>query len=174
MFRKTNKSKRYELLNESCAYDDAVISWVSPETVRHERGLIWKINIGLILALIIFGGFIYNAWTFSLVTAVFAGVYYLVHLEHPKDVEVKISRVGVKVGSRRYPFNRIKFFWVLYEPPYVKTLNLRLESEFISDLTIQLNGQDPADVRDFLKKHSKELEGQNEKLSDIFLRLFKI
>lgn len=169
-----HKQQLYELKNTPSAYDEAIFSWVAPEAIKHERGTIWKFFIGAALVFTIAWGIVYNAWTFSLAVGVFAVVYYLIHLEHPKDIEIKISNIGIKVGGRKYPYSRIKAFWIIYEPPYIKTLNLRVTGEMISDITIQLNGQHPADVRQFLMERIPELEGQSEKLSDIFLRLFKI
>lgn len=173
--REAKKQMLYLLHNAPSAYDEAVLSWVAPETIRHERGIISKIVIGLIIiGLIAWGILYYRAWTFSLAIAAFSITYYLVHLEHPKEVEIKISDIGIKVGGRRYPYSRIRSFWLIYEPPYIKTLNLRVSGEMVSDITIQLNGQNPAQVREFLMAKIPELEGQTEKMSDILLRLLKI
>lgn len=172
MFAKIkNKIKKHNMPSD---YDKAIISWIAPEMIRHERGIVWKITISLISAALIAGGIVYNSWTFSLAIAAFIAVYYLMNLEHPKDIEIKLSEMGVKVGTREYPFSRIKAFWIIYEHSYVKTLNLRITGELVADITIQLNHQKPSEVRNFLMKHIKELEGQSEKVTDIFLRLFKI
>ncbi len=172
--RAEKKAKHYALRNAPSAYDEAVLSWIAPETIRHDRGLAWKIITPIFLILVIAAGFYYNAATFSVAIIAVIAVYYLAHLEHPKDVEVKISKIGIKVGSRKYSYGRIKAFWIIYEPPYVKTLNIRISGEFISDITIQLDGQNPSPVREFLFSKIPELEGQTEKISDIVFRLFKI
>ncbi len=173
--RKEKNEKRYLLLNKPSEYDNAVLSWVAPETIKHEkRGILWKILIFLLVLSAILWGFYNNAWTFSVAIITFVIVYYLVNLEHPKDVEVKISEIGIKVGARKYSFNKIKAFWIIYEPPYVNTLNIRVFGEMSSDITIQLGAQNPAPVREFLIGKIPELEGQSEKLSDIFFRILKI
>ncbi|OGJ42395.1 hypothetical protein A3B60_00115 [Candidatus Peregrinibacteria bacterium RIFCSPLOWO2_01_FULL_39_12] len=177
MFAKIkNKIKEHRLLihNTPSEYDKSVISWIAPEMIRHDRGTVWKIVVSLISATIIAGGIVYNSWTFSLAVAAFIVVYYLVNLEHPKDIEVKLSEIGIKVGTKKYPFSRIKAFWIIYEHPYVKTLNIRIAGEILADITIQLNHQNSSEVRNFLIAHIPELEGQSEKITDIFLRLFKI
>ncbi len=171
--RARKREERNFLLNQPSAYDEAVLSWISPETIKHERGLTWKILTSLFIALSLAWGIVYGSWTFSLAIFLFVIVYYLVHLEHPKDVEVKVSELGVKVGSRKYPYSRIKAFWILYEP-HIRTLNLRVSGDVISDITIQLGHQHPAELRGFLMERIPELEGQSEKISDIFLRIFKI
>ena len=168
------KKFREKMHSQHSAFDDAVISWIAPESMRHERGKTWKTVMGGLIVVLVLGGIVYNAITFSLAIITFAFVYYLVRMENPKDMEVKISNVGIKVGGRKYSYGDIKAFWVIYEPPYLKTLNIKIQNNINCDVTIQLNDQNPAEVRDFLMEKIPEMEGQKEKLSEIFARLFKI
>lgn len=173
--KREEKRRNRELIHSlPSAFDEAVISWIAPEAIRHERGTLWKIVMSLVVIGTITFGILYNSWTFSLAIAAFVFAYYIVNLEHPKHLEVKISDIGIKIGNRKYPFSRIKAFWTIYEPPYTATLNIRTTGEITSDITIQLHGQSPSEIRRFLLDKIPELEGQSEKLSDIFLRLFKI
>ncbi len=168
------KKKRDSINDLPTAYDEALLKWDGPETLHHNRGTAWKVVMGLLLIGMITYGILTNAWTFSLVIAVFAVVYYLHNREHPKDVEVKISNIGIKVGNRKYPYSRIRAYWFIYEPPFVSTLNIRVDGELVNDIKIQLHDQNPGPVRQLLSQHLPELEGQTEKMSDIFFRLFKI
>lgn len=156
------------------AYDNKIISWVAPEHVRHQRGKLWKIIISIMLVSAIVFGILYNAWTFSLAVAVFALAYYVIHKEQPQDVEISISDIGIKVGHRKYPFTRIKSFWMIYEPPHIKTLNVKVDGDLAVNINIQLNNQDPSPIREFLIEKIPEKEGHQESFSDIFARLFKI
>lgn len=168
------KQKEFRLHNKPSAFDNAVLSWVAPEAIRHERGRTWKIVMAALAIGLAVGGIVYDAWTFSVAIVAFVLVYYLVNLENPKDVEVKISDVGIKVGSRKYQYGLIKAFWIVYDPPHVKTLNIRVRNDISCDITIQLDGQSPGPVREFLLEKIPELEGQDEKLSDVLLRILKI
>ncbi len=173
--KEEKKQKRFLLLNKPSAYDDAVLSWIAPEAIKHQkRGILWKILIFILILSAVLWGFYNDAWTFSVAIIAFVIVYYVVNLEHPKDVEIKISDIGIKVGSRKYSFNRIKAFWIIYDPPYTNTLNIRVLGEMSTDITIQLGEQHPAPLREFLIGKIPELEGQSEKLSDIIFRIFKI
>ena len=172
--RAEKRAKKYALRNIPSAYDEAILSWVSPETIKHDRGVLWQAIISFIIITSIGLSFYFNNPTFAIAIIAFVLVYYLAHLEHPKDVEVKISNIGIKVGSRKYPYNRIKSFWIVYEPPNVKILYIRVSGEVISDIAILLDGQSPSPVREVLIEKVPELEGEGEKLSNILFRLFKI
>jgi hypothetical protein len=163
-----------QIRNTPTAYDHAHISWIAPEAIIHERGPTWKIVTSLVVLGAIIWGIYTGAWTFSLVVAVFAVTYSLIHLQHPRAVEIKISDIGIKVGYRKYNYSQIKSFWLIYDPPYVQTLNIRVSGQIVDDITIQIRDQSPSEIREFLMTKIPELEGQTEKLSDIFLRLFKI
>lgn len=173
--KREERKRQIELIrNMPSAYDNAHISWIAPETIIHQRGPTWKIVMSLVICLAIGGGIYYGAWTFSLAIATFAIAYFVINLQHPRAIEIKISDIGIKVGYKKYAYSQIKAFWILYDPPYVQTLNIRVVGQVIDDITIQLGNQSPADLREFLMTKIPELEGQTEKLSDIFLRLFKI
>ncbi|MFH1533670.1 MAG: hypothetical protein ABID64_01955 [Nitrospirota bacterium] len=173
--RKIRKVREKEYIeNQPSAFDNTVISWTAPEHLRHKRGKIWKVIVAALLIAAIVTGMAHQAWTFSLAIVVFAIVYYLVNREPTKDVEVSISDIGIKVGKRKYPFTRIKSFWLVYEPPYTKSLYVKVDGELVVDISIQLNSQDPSEVREFLIEKIPEKEGHNQSLTEIFSRLLKI
>jgi hypothetical protein len=173
--RKEKRAQIKEFLKSlPSAYDNVEMSWIAPEYPKHKRGKLWIIIIvGLLLAAIILG-VMHKAWTFSLAIGVFAIVYFIIHKQQPSDVEVSISDIGIKVGERKYPFPRIKSFWMVYEPPFIKTLNIKVLDEFAVDIAIELNSQDPSIIRNYLIERIPEKEGNSESLSNIFARLFKI
>ena len=158
---------------DSSAFDNAVIIWQTPDIIRYQKGRIWHIVMGFLVLGLATVAYFFNAWTFSLVVIVFAFVYLIVYREKPKIVTVKISPIGIKVGSRQYPYSQIKHFFLLYQPPFLENLIIR-QSGFTVDVTIPLSGQDPAGVREFLKSKITEKEGEKEPLTDTLIRLFKL
>ncbi len=173
--RKIKKAKLREFLHSlPSAYDNKVIIWNAPEHTVHRRGKLWKvIVIGLLIAAMV-TTLVHQAWTFALTIVAFTFVYYLLNREHPKEVEISLSDIGIKVGRRKYPFSRVKSFWLVYEPPYTKTLYVKMEGELVVNIAIQLKDQDPSEVREFLIEKVPESEGQREPLTDIFSKLLKI
>lgn len=174
--RKIQKAQEREYLrNLPSSFDHEKISWFTPEYIKYEKGLLWKVLVILIATALISWGIVSKAWTFSVVMVVFVVVYYLlIHREHPKAVKVVLSNIGIKVGHRKYPYSKIKAFWIIYNPPYTKTLHIRVQNDFAVDIPIYLHHQDPAEIREFLLEKLPELEGHRESFSDILLRIFKI
>jgi hypothetical protein len=164
----------HEVQHHPSSFDHGMISWEAPEYIMYEKGTAWRTTAVLITVVAAVLGVYYGAWTFSLAIVTFAIVYYLLQLEHPHDVEIKISNIGIKVGQRKYSFGKIKNFWIIYEPPHTKTLNIKVTGEFVPEITIQLGDQDPAVIREFLIKKIPELEGKTESTIDTIIRAFRI
>lgn len=155
-------------------HGEAVYAWIAPEYVKHEKGAYWYVLSGAIAFLLVLWGLFYDAWTLSLVITVFCGVYYLHHFEHPRDVDVVISEMSIKVGRKIIPFRNIRAFWIYYLPGHIETLNLLTTDALFPEISIQLNGQDPVPLRNYLLKQIPEWEGKEESLMEAILRLLKI
>lgn len=168
------KNKRKELSLAPSSFDNAVINWKAPEYPKYKKGIFWKIFASLLLISVVLIGYFYNAWSFTAAIFAFALVYFLLNREEPKNVEVILSNIGIKVGNRKYPYSHIKAFWIIYEPPYFSTLHIRVKNDIAVDITIELGLQDPSIVREFLIDKIPEMEGQNYSVSDLFVRLFKL
>ena len=168
------QEKKKQKQIDPTAFDDAVMSWIAPEFIRHQRGLLWKIVMPILLFAAIFFGFYYGTWTFSIAIATFAIVYYLLHRQGPKDVEVRLSEVGVKVGGRHYPFSKIKAFWIIYEPLVSKTMYIRVSEDLSLDIPVQLEDQHPALVREFMISKVPEIEGQKVGMGELISRIIKL
>jgi len=173
--RKIKKAQTREMeLNTNSSFDEAVLSWMAPEFIRYQRGIVWKIMVSVIVAALVVFGYFYDAWTFSLAVIVFAIVYSVVNRKEPKDIQVVVSEIGIKAGFRKYPYSLIKDFCIVYEPPYASELHMRVSNDLAHEIVIQLWGQNPAELRNYLLKHIQEKPEHKEPLSDALLRLFKI
>lgn len=168
------KEQKEQLYAAATAFDDAVCSWQTSEFVRHDRGIIWKIMMPLLVFLAVFMGIYYDVWTFSLAIATFALVYYILHRKGPETINVVISDIGIKVGSRCYPFSKIKAFWIIYQPPVLKTLHIRVSGDIALNIAIELEDQHPAAIRELLIDKIPEIEGQKVSLVESLARLLKL
>lgn len=156
------------------AFDKATLTWRAPQYMHHEKSLLWFVIAGFIAILLVIYGLKTNGWTFSVAIIVFVGTYYLMHRHAPPVVEVKISKFGVKIGRNVFPYSNLKSFWIVYDPPFVKKLYLRMDSKFQPDIFVSLEDADPVEVRKLLSEYIQEFSGRNEPFSDTLVRLLKL
>lgn len=156
-------------------YDKAVFTWIAPEYIQHPKSKAWYLAAGVIAGVIVLLDIITNNYSMGLAVIVLAAVYIYIHTHHPpKDIKITVSRMGIKVGHMIFPYSSIQAFWIIYQPPHVTTLNLRVKEHFFSDVIIQLNHEDPVPIREYLCGQIPEWEGKTERTGDILLRLLKL
>ena len=160
---------------DSHLYDKAVFSWEAPQYIQHAKTKRWYFIAAAISGLFIVGALVMKDWTFALAILALSGVYYYTQEYHPpRIIRIVISEMGIKVGDTVHPFSHIQAFWMMYHPPHLTTLNLRLHRKFAHDVVIQLADQDPVAIRRFLCGEIAEWEGKTEHLTDLILRLLKL
>lgn len=155
-------------------FDNALFTWRAPEYAHHEKSALWFVCAGLVALTLVVWGIMTDGWTFSLAIIVFCGTYYLTYREKPKIVDVKISKLGVKIGNHGFAYNQIKHFWIVYDPPFVNKLYLRMNGRFHPDVCVSLEDVDVAELRSVLIEHLHEVKGRHEPFADTLVRLFKL
>lgn len=156
------------------AFENALITWKAHEHEHHEKSITWFIIAGFFALGMVIYGLKTDGWTFSVAILVFAGTYYLLYRHSPPFVDIKISKMGVKIGRHIFPYDQIKGFWVIHNPPFVNKLYLKMVSRFHPDIFVSLEDADPAAIRQNLMTHVKELKGRGEPFSDTLVRLFRL
>ena len=155
-------------------HNKIVFEWKAPEFISHQKGSRWFLISSVIILLLVIYALYTQSATMAIVFIVFAGVYYLTHNQQPKIIDVQIKELGISVDKKFYPYNFINSFWINYDPPYVRTLNLRLSDKSFTKVTIQLDSQDPVEVRKTLAKEIPEVEGASESFGEILIRLLRL
>lgn len=155
-------------------FDVATVQWETMEYTHHEKPLSWFIGAGLIVFGLVLYGLMTNGWTFSIAVIVFAGTYYLLHHTPPRQITVKISRAGIKIGAHAIPYGQMNGFWIVYKPPYVARLYLRMQMRLSPDLIIDISQADISEVKEELEKHIKEIKGKDEPFGDTLVRLLRL
>ena len=151
-----------------------VLSWITPEYIVHDKSKRWYLIAGLIILLTVIISLLTENWSLALVTIILSSVYYVTHrYSPPKDIEIKLTEMGIQVGHMFFPYSHIQAFWII-DKHGLKTLNLRVSKRYHSDVIIQLNDQDPVPVREYLVGQIPEWEGKEESPSDTILRLLKL
>ncbi|MBI2607454.1 MAG: hypothetical protein HYW51_01365 [Candidatus Doudnabacteria bacterium] len=149
------------------------ISWEAQEFIQHKKSTGWYLGFVLISA----GLLIFALFTKSIITIItftlLVIVVYIFSLQSPRQITHTLSSSGITVGNLLYPFKNIKSFWIVYRPPEVKTLNFETTAYLNNQVAIQLDSQDPIEVKLFLEQYLIEDLDREESLSDIISRNIK-
>jgi hypothetical protein len=169
------KPNTHEATHSAPAPKDKIIfSWIAPEYVQHQKSARWYVIAGVATLLFLIWAIFTGSWSMTFAIIVFAAVYQYTHAYHPpKNIQITVSEMGIGIGKMFFPYSHIQAFWIIYKPG-LQTLNLRVSKSFFSDVMIQLNSQDPVELRQYLVGQIAEWEGKDERIGDLFLRLLKL
>lgn len=167
--KKTKKSS----IQKPAAHDRVVLTWTAPEYIHQHKSTFWYVGATLFMLALVVWAYFTDSWTMLAALVVFAGVYiYLHHFHPPKNIQIEITEMGIRVGEIFYPYSHVQAFWIHYQYG-LKTLNLRVHKQFFHDVVIQLGDQNPVEVRHYLTNQIPEWEGKSERVGEMILRLLK-
>ncbi len=149
--------------------------WIIAEYEKHERGTLWYAIILIIGLLLV----VYGLWTgdflFSLIVILFAIILFLQSHQEPLLVPFRITELGVVVGVKFYPYSELGGFYIVYNPPHVKTLYLENKKILHPNLRVPLLDQNPVEVKHTLSEFLLEdVEKEDEPLADRAARNWKL
>lgn len=149
--------------------------WEAPAYTKYNRGPKWY----FVMALVAVALMSYAVWTanflFAFIILLMGILLLLVGNKEPNRVLVQVGENGIVWNGRLMLFQDLDHFGLVYQPPYTKILYVESKSPVMPRLRIELEDQDPIELRTHLRRFMKEDAGlQNEYLSDIFARLLRI
>ncbi len=155
-------------------HNKTLFEWVAPEYKTHDKGPIWTTMAGSLTAALVAYAILSGSWTMALAFMMLALVYYLQHRQTPSDITLKITELGIQVADILYPWNHMRAFWIIYEPPFVQTLHIKFAKRHQPELVIQLADENPVMIRKLLLSQLPEWEGKEEAPLDILVRVLKL
>jgi len=162
-------------LRENPITGEVLHQWTVQEYERHDRNLVWHvIMVGLGFALVLYGIFTAN-FLFSLVIILAGIILYVQSHQDPPQVSFAITELGIIVGARFYAYSELDRFYIVYDPPRVKTLYFETRSAVRPSIRIPLLDEDPVAVRETLLAFlDEDEEKEEEPWTDRFEREWRI
>lgn len=164
-----------QVITDNMLTGNTLHEWEVAEYEQHERGMRWHV-IMTILGFLLVGYAIFTQnFLFALIIILFAIIIFLQSHQEPHIIMFKITDLGVILNNRFYSYSEFSDFYVIYNPPEVKTLFLETESSFRPRIRVSLLNQDPNEVRFTLRQYLAEnVEKEEEPLSDKVARTWRI
>lgn len=151
-----------------------ILEWETPEFIPHPKGAVWFLIMGMLVLGFTAYAVITGSATMAIVFLLLGGMVYLTHNQEPKIIRIRVSEMGISVGDKFYQYTSLNSFWIVYNPPFVSRLYLRLSNKSLTEIKVELNHQNPVELRRALTGELPEIEGGQEKLTDIFIRLLRL
>ena len=163
------------LAKEDANIGDIVFQWTVTEYDQNIRDKRWFIMVGILgVALILFAVLTSN-YLFVLVVVLFGIILFLHGMQKPLEVGFAITQTGVVLGNKFYRYSEFDGFWLIYNPPQVKTLYFSFNSILKHRIHIPLLDNNPLPIREHLIKFvDEDFEQEEEPLSDRIARLFRL
>ena len=149
--------------------------WNFQEYEHYERGAVWYIIMSILGVLFVLYAIFTGNFLFAVVIVLFAIILFLQSHQQPSKVLFKITDLGLVVGARFYPYTEFNNFYLVYNPPEVKTLFLDTKSLWQPLMRIPLLEQNPLEVKQTLLEFLPEdLEKEEEPLADKIARTWRL
>jgi hypothetical protein len=155
-------------------FENAVLQWLAPQYIQYAKGPVWFAIFTLTIATLLGYAIVAHQYTFAAAVTTFAAVYTLAYRQKPDLIEVKLSKVGIKIGQHVYPYDEIQAFWIIDHPSFLQTLNIRLARKFLPDIEVYISSVDPQEIRNMLQYHLSEWQGRKETLSESLIRACRL
>lgn len=161
-----------EIKNES--HGKILISWNFSEHPRYTRTIGWYIGFGVIVCGLLIYALMTANFLFALIIVMMAVIILVHQFKEITKINFAIFEDGIKVGTKFYPWEDFKSFWIIYKPPEVKTLYFDFKG-LRPTLPIYLEDQNPVQVREILLQYLKEdVSRESEPAGDELARWLKI
>ncbi|MBU1118618.1 hypothetical protein KKH43_01910 [Patescibacteria group bacterium] len=134
-----------------------LMQWEAPEFKQVSRPRQWYILFGIVgVAIAIFAVITAN-YLFALIIVLLAVVLNSFFSKKPKKLSFAITPEGIVVNKKLYVFGQeVQSFWILYDPPNLKSLHFGKRSSLQPSITVELQDQNPLKVREILLNYLPE------------------
>ncbi len=153
--------------------EEVMMEWKAREFIQYPRPKSWYILLLVIAAALIVYSIIVANYLFAIIIVMLTVIINTLTKKEPQLLHVAIATKGIKINEKLYTFDEdLASFWVLYNPPDLKTLNFSRQQRFLPELTVQLENQNPLKTREILLDHLTEDVEKEEHAADKVARRF--
>jgi hypothetical protein len=163
-----------ELLDEIIKAQDSFV-WEIAAWEKHDRGPRWYMIMSIVAIAFVIYAVITGNFLFAFIILLSAIIIILAGHDEPHRALIQIGKNGVVVDGKYHEYKDLSNFSIVYHPPQTKLLYLETGSVIRPRIRLQLDEQNPLELRQHLKQYLDEnLHLQEEHFSDIVARLLKI
>lgn len=155
-------------------FGEVFFQWEIPEFIRYPRSLFWYLAIIIVgIGIIIYSIFTAN-YLFALIVILAAFIIFLKDYVSPGALLFQITEDGIFVGNQFISYDKLKNFYIIYDPPAVKKIFFRMRG-FYPTISIPLDNKNPLLIRKKLSEYLKEdIEKKHQSIDDQLETILKL
>lgn len=149
--------------------------WEIEEGHQAHRTTRWYLIAGIVAAGFLTWALLTLNFLFALIIVLAYLIYVADHLRGHHICQFTITANGIAIDDNFYDYREINDFFIIYQPPEVKSLYFDFKSRLKPKLLINLEDQNPVEIRHSLLTYlSEDLEHEEELFSDALSRMLKL
>ena len=157
-------------------YGNVLHSWSFKEFEEYRRNFIWYgIFLGIIILIAIYC-IVNKNFLFLVIIVMFATLEVMFKFKKPNIIDFGIYEAGIRINDNMFFGEEIKEYYIIYDIDRgVKKIYFLLKKITQSSICIELERQNPTEVRESLNKYIKEnTERKYEHFSDHITNILKL
>lgn len=135
-----------------------LVSWSAPEYDYAPKSREWYWVVGIIATALVIVSALLRNLLFGILTVLAGFTVALYGARKPKIMRFAITARGVEIGSKLHPYESLASFWLRYEPPHIKELDIISKKLSAPRMTLPLGDANPNEIRAILMRTLKEVE----------------
>ncbi|MDR3642105.1 MAG: hypothetical protein P4L74_00570 [Candidatus Doudnabacteria bacterium] len=149
------------------------ISWEAHEFKYYPKTSGWYITLVAVFILLIAFFIIVESDYFAAVSLAIIGALIIIFARQtPQRVEIEINERGIRFGNLSYPYKQLKYFWIVNNDRH-QTVNFHSSALVNNVVILELERQDPEEVRNFLVRFLPEHHLTQETTAQKIMHRFK-
>jgi hypothetical protein len=131
------------------------LSWEASEFPHYPKNFAWYLTAGIIVLLVLGFEVLQGDWFGAISLAVIAIFIIIFAMHKPGRVLVSLTSEGVRIENSFIPYAQMKYFWVVSNDNH-KTLNIETTAYINRTILVELDSQDPEEVREIMLREVPE------------------
>src|SRR5438132_9393448 len=125
------------------------LSWEAPEFRHYPKNFGWYLTLLIVAGLILLYQILQKDFFGAFTVVVLTIFIWIFARQQPRNVTISVTDKGLNIDDSHLPYQEIKQFWVVDTENH-RTLNLETNAYLNRLVILQLEDQDPDEVRDLL------------------------
>lgn len=149
-----------------------LLSWQAPEFRHYPKNAAWYITL-IIVAVLIIAFQLLQKDIFGAISILIFTIFVIIFSwQRPRLINIRLTTSGVAVDESFIPYKSIRYFWLVNNENH-RTLNMETTAYLNRTLILQLDDQDPEQVRETLVKSVPEHPKTEETLAQRIMHRLK-